>query len=153
MDAKRYLQRLKYLKQRIKRTDEEIESLYARFISSRNGYMQRLTKLDYSDKIGDLLTMIEERINTLKALNREYCDMRTEIENTLTEFSAYNGNYAAILAMKYIDEKPFSLIADSLFLTHETVLTYHGIALKILADILDGREHKGNQAAELLPER
>ena len=149
MDAKKYLQRLKYLKQRIKRIEGEIETIQSKLISNQARYEQRLTQSDYSDRIGDRLAMIDERYNTLKAINHEYCKLRAEIESTLKDFSAHNPSYSAILAMKYIDDITLRNIADKLHYTPETVQKYHGVALQILEDLLQKREQEVNQAAAL----
>jgi len=134
-DAKRYLLQLHVLDHRITSLQEELERRRSRMtsISIRYGKIN-IQSSPSADPMADYVAGVDELLRKLADMQLEYTQKRLLIERQIMELGEKNRTYSEILMLRYIVNRTWIQIADQLGLTSETVIKYHGKALRLFQE-------------------
>lgn len=135
-EAKRYLLQLRSLELRIAKAEEEIERKRMKMTSIAIRYDKLNVQTSaVEDPMAEHASALDELLRSISDMQRAYIRKRNVIEKQITDISAENDRYASILALKYIYNQSWQRIADQMHLARDTVLVYHGKALKMFEEI------------------
>ena len=134
-DAKRYLLQLRTLDHRISSLQEELERRRARMTSISIRYDKlNVQSSGSADPMADYVASVDGLLRKIAEIQREYSQKRGIIENQVMRLGEQNATYSVILALRYISNKTWFQIADQLGLTYDTVVAYHGRALRLFEE-------------------
>lgn len=135
-EAKRYLSQLRSLELRIAKAEEEIERKRTKMTSIAIRYDKLNVQTSAAeDPMAEYASSLDELLRSISDMQRAYTRKRNVIEKQITDISEENDRYASILALKYIYNQSWQRIADQTHLARDTVLVYHGKALKMFEEI------------------
>lgn len=134
-DAKTYLKQLHTIKKGILIAENEIRSLRQSAAYGSIRYDRPRVDTSRSDPMTEYMVRVENSYKRLAVLTRKYTGVRVELEMRLMEFAEAEPIYAEILAMRYIDGYSWNKIADALRKETDSVIRYHGKALKLFEEM------------------
>lgn len=134
--AKEYLLQVSRAEHRIKRLQEEIQTLQE-LVTSTSAISQgeRVISSTSHDKMADTICTIEERIEEWNTEVRKLVEIRAEIMTTISKLS--NEEYREILYKRYCQSKKWEEIALEMNYTYQWVCKLHGRALLELDKVLN----------------
>lgn len=134
--AKEYLLQVSRAEHRIKRLQEEIQTLQELATStSAISQGERVISSTSHDKMADTICTIEERIEEWNTEVRKLVEIRAEIMTTISKLS--NEEYREILYKRYCQSKKWEEIALEMNYTYQWVCKLHGRALLELDKVLN----------------
>lgn len=138
IDAKSYLKQLRNIDRRIDRITEEIERLRARiaYPGINYGYQGKNVQGYRTDKMADYMVKLEALEQSRTEEMQKYTRQRKDVEDLLFQMCDINTDYSIILADRYLDGKQWIQIADALGLGKDTVIVYHGRAIRMLQGMI-----------------
>ena len=126
--AKEYLLQVSRAEHRIKRLQEEIQTLQE-LVTSTSAISQgeRVISSTSQDKMADTICTIEERIEEWNTEVRKLVEIRAEIMTTISKLN--NTDHREILYKRYCQSKTWEVIACELDYSYRWILKLHGRAL------------------------
>ena len=133
--AKEYLLQVSRAEHRIKRLQEEIQTLQE-LVTSTSAISQgeRVISSTSQDKMADTICTIEEKIEEWNIEVRKLVEIRAEIMTTISKLS--NEEYRGILYKRYCQSKKWEEIALEMGISYRHTTRLHGLGLQEIEKII-----------------
>ena len=133
--AKEYLLQVSRAEHRIKRLQEEIQTLQELLTStSAISQGERVISSTSQDKMADTICTIEEKIEEWNIEVRKLVEIRAEIMTTISKLS--NEEYRGILYKRYCQSKKWEEIALEMEISYRHTTRLHGLGLQEIEKII-----------------